>query len=52
MIEAQMKFEKAASEKFDEEDNFYTVIDKAKHLLKSNEWWSVEEKEKFLVIND
>lgn len=47
-----MKYEKAASLKFQDEDNFYNVIDKAKSLLKDNEWWSVEDKEKFLVIND
>ena len=47
-----MKYEKTLSDKFKDEDNFYNVIDKAKDLLKDNDWWSVNEKEKYLVIND
>jgi hypothetical protein len=34
-----MRFEKHLSEKDPEFDNFYSVIDNAKDLLKDNEWW-------------
>ena len=49
---AQMKFEKQLSELHPEEDNFYNVIGKAKHLRHNNSWWDVDKKEYFTVIND
>ena len=36
---AKMRFEKFLSEKDPEFDNFYSVIDNAKDILKDNDWW-------------
>jgi hypothetical protein len=45
---ARMRFEKFLSEKDTEFDNFYSVIDKAKDLIKDNEWWTLKEENKGL----
>lgn len=47
---ARMKFEKKISEKDPDRDNFYTVIEDTKDLLKDNEWWKVNEDE-FKKVN-
>ena len=49
---AQMKYEKIMSEQNKDEDNFYNVIDKARGLLKDNTWWTVDNGEKYRVVND
>jgi len=42
---ARMKYERAFSAKDPDKDNFYTIIDIAKDLLTSNDWWSINEEE-------
>jgi len=42
---AKMKFEKNISEHDPEKDNFYSIIDMSRDILKSNDWWTVNEKE-------
>jgi hypothetical protein len=39
---AKMKFERNAVNSIGDEDNFYTVIDRARELIVDNDWW-VEE---------
>ena len=38
-----MKFEKRLTEQSDDQDNFYTIIEMAKDLIKDNDWWMAEE---------
>jgi len=40
-----MKFEKTLTEKSEDKDNFYSIIEMAQDLLDSNDWWSVNSKE-------
>lgn len=47
-----MKFEKQLSEQHPDEENFYNVIGKAKGLLKDNDWWSLDDRERFRVVHD
>lgn len=49
---AQMKYEKKISDMNKDEDNFFNVIDKARSVLKDNEWWSIDGKEKYKVVHD
>lgn len=39
-----MKFERAITEKIGDGDDFYSIIENAKGLLKNNDWWSVVDK--------
>lgn len=39
---AQLRFEKRMSEEQENKDNFFSIIESAKTLLKSNDWWVVE----------
>lgn len=34
-----MKFEKKLTEKTEDKDNFFSIIELAKDLHKDNEWW-------------
>src|SRR3990167_5818665 len=49
---SQLRFEKKLSELHKEEDNFFNVIDKAKGVIKDNEWWTVAQNEGYKVVND
>jgi len=42
---ARMRYERAISEQDPENDNFYSIIDRSRELLDSNDWWTVNEKE-------
>jgi len=39
------RYERAISEHDPEKDNFYSIIDRSRELLDSNDWWTVNEKE-------
>lgn len=38
-----MKFERNLVEHVGDEDNFYTVIDRARTLITDNQWWIKDE---------
>ena len=38
-----MKFEKKLTERSDDKDNFYSIIELARGLIKNNDWWKLEE---------
>lgn len=40
-----MKFEKKLTEQSEDNDNFYSIIEMAKDLIKDNDWWQVDESE-------
>ena len=40
-----MKFEKKLTEMSEDKDNFYSIIEMAKDLIKDNDWWQVDESE-------
>ena len=43
---AKFKAEQALSEMDPEKDNFYSIIENAKDIIKDNEWWVVKENQK------
>lgn len=40
-----MKYEKKLTEMSDDKDNFYSIIEIARDLIKDNDWWQLEEQE-------
>jgi len=40
------RYERALSEHDPDKDNFYSIIDRSRTLLDSNDWWTVDDKDK------
>ena len=38
-----MKYEKKISDISDDKDNFFSIIETSKELIKSNDWWTINE---------
>lgn len=43
---SKMRYERALSEHDPDKDNFYSIIDRSRTLLDSNDWWTVDDKDK------